>query len=187
MGLMKELMSVNDLKIDKVNTGDGIQYVGYNSDGSKVIPIGSKIMKQVSPDTVYNAQERIAAAGARGPRGGGGQSENSKAAMYKWASGFTLQPTGETDIMGKPIMTRVQNNPQLAAQLAGELGYGPTQPTAQQGPATNEDPRIAAARAAGYTDAEIQQFIQGGAKPVQQTTPMVQSIPYSGNEYLFGR
>lgn len=189
MALMKELMGVNDLKIDKVDTGDGIQYVGYNSDGSKVVPISSKIMKQVSPDTIYRSQAAVAAAQARGPRGGGGQSDNNKASMFKWASGYTLQPTGETDVMGKPIMTRVQNNPQLAAQLATELGYNTAQPAGgnQQGPATNEDPRIAAARAAGYSDAEIQQFIQGGSKPVQQTPSAIQSVPYSGNEYLFGR
>jgi len=56
MGLMKELMNVNDLKIDKVNTGDGIQYVGYNSDGSKVVPIGSKIMVNKPSMTEYQRQ-----------------------------------------------------------------------------------------------------------------------------------
>jgi hypothetical protein len=56
--------------------------------------------------------------------GGTGGSTSSKMSMYRWASGYSLQPTGEVDIMGKPVMTRVQNNPQLAAQLAQELGYG---------------------------------------------------------------
>lgn len=175
MGLMKELMSVNDLKIDKVDTGDGIQYVGYNSDGSKIVLIGGKIMKQLSPSDLA----RIAASQARGPGAPAGSLTDSKLFdVYKWASAWQEVPTGKEDINGKPIMTRIQNDPQLAAQIGTQLGFRP----GQTAPAQNEDPRIAAARAAGYSDAEIQAFVQGGKLPAAPATaPAQPAQPVTAN------
>lgn len=69
-----------------------------------------------------NQAAGIAAKGSYGYGGGsGGNANTQKAAMYKWAAGYELQPTGETDAMGKPVMTRVQRNPELAKQLYAEL------------------------------------------------------------------
>jgi hypothetical protein len=138
---MKELMSVNDLKIDKVDTGDGIQYVGYTSDGKTVIPIGEKMAKSLTPgeqqqgeltrrgqditmrgqDLSHNAA--MAGVAARGGSAASNREITNKFGMYKWASSYELRPTGEVDYSGKPVMTRVQRNPQLAAQLEQEL-YG---------------------------------------------------------------
>jgi len=136
---------------------------------------GQSFDKTASPDAVLSAQSRIQAAAMReANRGGGPGARSDNAAthndieMYKWASAYTLHPTGETDIYGKPVMTRVQNNPGLAAQLESKLGYGGGQPPAA--PQT-EDPRIAAARAAGYSEDEIQAFIAGGKPPVKANKP----------------
>ncbi len=146
MGLMKELMGVNDLKIDKVDTGDGIQYVGYNSDGSKVVPIGSKIMKQVSPDTVYNGQSRIAAAAARGAGGGSGNREDTAAIRYhqhvidSFASKYkNAKPT--VDAEGNFITPNPQNDPEYQTYLQSrdylQGRFSPAQPQVQK-PQTQE-------------------------------------------------
>lgn len=57
-------------------------------------------------------------------RGGGSASDRrSKEAMFRWASGYDTVATDQVDWQGKPITTRKQRDPQLAAALAAELGY----------------------------------------------------------------
>jgi len=206
IGLMKELMGQGDVVMQKEDNGGAYRYVMVKKNGERfddgsfqmAVPgnAGEWTEKQLSPgekqqgeltrrgqDITMRGQD-ISAANSRAAlaaRSGSGVGGNAtqKMNMYKWASGFSLQPTGEVGYDGKPVMTRVQNDPQLAVQLANELGYG-----GQGG--GGEDPRIAAARAAGYSDEEIQQFIGGGApqqvrRPVQQQ----QNVPINTDE-LFG-
>ena len=47
---IKDLLAENKMSIDKVDTGDGIQYYAHNEDGSKLVPIGSKIVKGISAE-----------------------------------------------------------------------------------------------------------------------------------------
>ena len=77
--------------------------------------------------------------------------------MYKWAAGFELQPTGEFDFQGKPIMTRVQRNPQLAKKLGAELGYETAEPQQPQPQTSAQDEE------AGY----IAEAIQNNVPPAQ--------------------
>jgi hypothetical protein len=151
LGLMKELMSQGDVVMQKEDNGGAYRYVMVKKNGERfddgsfqmAVPgnAGEWTEKQLSPgekqqgeltrrgqDITMRGQDISAAnsrsaLAARGGSGVGGTSAQ-KMSMYKWASGYSLQPTGETDYSGKPVMTRVQNNPQLAAQLAQELGYG---------------------------------------------------------------
>jgi Tfp pilus assembly protein PilV len=137
-------------------------------------------------------QARVAAGFGRG--GSGNSDRKSKEAMFKWASGYDLVPTGEVDYNQKPIMTRKQRNPELAAALAAELGYVPEAGEQPQAGGTVEQmkPKVAQAKQAGYSDAEIAQHlgitdpaiaaqlgIDIGAKekPIKQPT-------YTGSEYL---
>jgi hypothetical protein len=209
LGLMKELMSQGDVVMQKEDNGGAYRYVMVKKNGERfddgsfqmAVPgnAGEWTEKQLSPgekqqgeltrrgqDITMRGQDisaanSRAALAARTGSGVGGTSAQ-KMSMYKWASGFSLQPTGEVGYDGKPVMTRVQNNPQLAAQLSQELGYG-----GDGGGGGGEDPRIAAARAAGYSDEEIQQFISGGSAPQQARQPIQQqqNVPINTDE-LFG-
>ena len=132
----------------------------------------------------YNPVGRVGVVGGVGSTG----SNSNKMSMYKWASGFTLQPTGEFDYNGKPIMTRVQNNPQLAQQLAQELGYG-GQSGEQQGnsvPSTGDsriDGMIANMRSNGAPEQVISAMVeeeQGKVATIQTQNqpPPPQNSPY---------
>lgn len=191
MGIVKEMLKNGDINVKQLDLGDGVQFVAINSDGSKITPLGSKFAKQVSPDTIYRSQAAIAAAQARGPRGGGGGvTDSKKADMFKWASTPVLKPTGEMDIMGKPIMTREPNDAALAARLAAELGFGPAQPAAggQQGPAQTAVPVVQQKQTTGDSnlDAKVEIMRQRNA-PQQLIDAMIQeekSKPYTGETYL---
>lgn len=143
LSLMKDLMSQGDVVMQKEDNGGQYRYVMVKKNGERfddgsfqmAVPgnAGEWTDKQLTPGEVQtgqihreNMQNQREIASMRGSNGFGsvGGTSAQKMSMYKWASGYSIQPTGEVDYSGKPVMTRVQNNPQLAAQLAQELGYG---------------------------------------------------------------
>jgi len=134
MAAFKELMAVPTLTFTKMSSGDGEQLWAHNSDGSVMVPVGPKFTK---PD--MNAFQRASLALRQKEldqkRPAGELTPAELATTYRWALSFTEVPTGKMDIYGKPEMTRVQNNPQLAAKLAGKLGFGPPQQEGPAGPA----------------------------------------------------
>lgn len=204
IGLMKELMGQGDVVMQKEDNGGSYRYVMVKKngerfdDGSFMMPVpgnaGEWTNKVASPEAQLSAETArrgqdlsyagtMAGINARSAASGvAGGNTSQKMSMYKWASGYSLQPTGEYDALGKPVMTRVQNNPQLAAQLAQELGYGGQGGGRQQ---TREE-QIAAARAAGYTDEQIQEFLGGGAVSQPQPAAVPQPVyqPINTDELL---
>lgn len=119
----------------------------------------------------------MASIGARGGRSGGNavgnqQVTNAKYAIAKheqWVQQHTNKITGEApDEKQSPYYKYLGSANQA---LDGYYGLD----TGNQGQVSGggEDPRIAQARAAGYSEEEIQQFIGGGSPPqqVQQRQP----------------
>lgn len=124
LGGSKKLMAVNKQNpSDMVDmfTGD-VTMTPYQKGSLDVQREGNQIRR-----------EGIAARAAGGGRGNSNKMDSGKLATYRWAAGYDVVPTGENDMNGKPIMTRVQRNPQLAKSLESELfgdysGAGNDQP-----------------------------------------------------------
>jgi hypothetical protein len=174
---LKGLLSSNTQKYD-----DGANIHFYRTDNfGNPIDTGENgspqpyfsIPKQVSVETRANQEfqagenekNRAAAAAARASSGGGGGNGLTSAnllALYKDATETVQEATGEFDINGRPVMTRRVKNPELAKRLQPIIdGLLPGGQSSQQ----QIDPRIAQARAAGYSDEEIQAFINGSPQP----------------------
>lgn len=189
-GLNPQLLKLaldSGMEVKTIDLGDRTLPLGIGKDGSIVNlitgkpPTQEELTKGVSADAKYSVDNRPAPV-YREPSSGSNRSDID---IYKWASSFTLQPTGAVDSSGKPLMTRVQNNPTLARQLGIKLGFEQGDNNTQ-----GEDPRIAEARALGYSDAEIQAFLNGSPQPTVKSTTQRNNISvadlYNEGGYYYG-
>jgi hypothetical protein len=172
-----------------INTGGENVVVGFNKlsgkyvnlkDGSEIAPdtLQEMLKPTLTPGQVQqgeltirgqdisaaNAAARIGAAGGRSSNAETNrQLTNAKYAIDKhqqWMASHTNKITGEAPSESQsPYYNYAKQGQQIMD------GYFGIDSAPQQ---SGVDPRIAAARAAGYTDEEIQAFINGGGTPKPQ-------------------